>query len=461
MPQRITDALIAIVGPGGVRDRSALAGRDPGFHPMNLDGGLAILPRSTAEVAAVVALCRRHSIAIVPQGGRTGLAGGAASNARQIILMTDRLDRIIEIDPVAMIAVVEAGVTLQRLSEAAAQHGLSPGIDHAARGSATIGGMIATNAGGMEAFRNGTMRSRLLGLEVVLPNAEILDDMTRVSKCNEGYDVKQLFCGAEGTLGVITRAVLRLAPTDGPATTLLAAGQDAAAAVAMFRRLERDKNLELQHGEVMWRAYARRVAQATGLAHVLAFADAPVYAIYQVSARDVEADIPEMLMDCFAEPLEQGSVLDLVVANSERERDEIWRVREESLVIDRTMPHALWYDISVPLAGLDAYAATTAADLAAQKPGLQFYLFGHLGDGNLHITIGDGSELPLEVAKAVSEIVYQGLKQAGGSISAEHGIGLEKRDSLRAHACPQKLQLMAAIKQALDPDGLMNPGKVL
>jgi FAD/FMN-containing dehydrogenase len=454
-------AATAIVGPGGLRRAAELAGLDPGFHRDNLKAGLAALPRSTAEAAALVALCRRHRVPIVPQGGRTGLAGGAASGPGALVLMTDRLDRIVEIDPSAMLAVVEAGVTLQALEEAAAAHGLSAGIDLAARGTATIGGMIATNAGGMSAFRRGTMRRRLLGIEAVLPDGSVLDDMARVPKCNEGYDLKQLFCGSEGTLGVITRAVVELAPADGPATTLLAACTGAAAALDVFRRLQRARGLDLRAGEIMWSAYALRVAGATGLGHVLAFAGAPLYAIFEVAGRGEGDDMAELLVAELGEAIEAGAVLDAVVAASARERAEIWRVREDSFIIDRTLPHALWYDVSVPLAGLDAYEVRVRGALAGLDRSLEFYLFGHLGDGNLHVTIGNGTPLPPAAAKAVDAVVYEGLKAAGGSISAEHGIGTEKRASLATHASPEKLRLMVAIKRALDPEGIMNPGKVL
>jgi len=460
VPDRIaalTGELASALGADAVRGAGDLDGRDPGLHPDNLAGGLAALPRSAAEVATVVKLCRAHGVPVVPQGGRTGLAGGAVSAADALILMTDRLDRIVEIDPQAMIAVVEAGVVLERLQSAVAERGLSVGIDLGARGTATIGGMIATNAGGMEAFRNGTMRNRVLGLEAVLPDGAVLDEMSRVPKCNEGYDLKQLFCGAEGTLGVVTRAVLRLAPADGPATTVLAACRDAAAALAAFRALERSPGLALLRGEIMWRPYAAESAAALGLGRVLAFAEAPVYAIYDVSPADPAADVTDFLAPLF----EDGHVLDAVVAGSGRGRDEIWRLREDTFAVQRDLVHALWYDVSVPLGRLDAYAAETTSELARLDPALGFYLFGHLGDGNLHATVGSRGAPPPGGAKAVDAIVYRGLKAAGGSISAEHGIGIEKRDSLRAHASPEKLRLMAAVKRALDPEGLMNPGKVL
>lgn len=448
--------LARIVGAENVVGAERLAGCDPGCDPRNLAGALAVLPHATAEVAAVVALCRRHHVPIVPQGGRTGLVGGTASDAGGLILMTDRLNRIVEIDPLAMIAVVEAGVTLQRLQEAVAAAGLSAAIDLGARGTATIGGMIGTNAGGMEAFRHGMMRHRLLGLEAVLPDGSVLDDMTRVPKCNEGYDLKQLLCGAEGTLGVVTRAVLRLAPADGPATTLLAACADAAAALAAFRALERAPGLTLLRGEIMWRPFAAASAEALGLARVIGFAEAPVYGLYDVAPTDPAAD----LADTLAPLLDKGLVIDAVLAGSGREQAEIWRIREDTFAVQTGLTDALWYDISVPLGRLNAYAAETAAALAALAPELLFYLFGHLGDGNLHATVGTRTA-PLPDAKAVDAILYRGLKAAGGAISAEHGVGLDKRASLHAHASPEKLRLMAAIKRALDPEGLMNPGKVL
>ncbi|MCH7554915.1 MAG: hypothetical protein IIC08_02820 [Proteobacteria bacterium] len=201
--------------------------------------------------------------------------------------------------------------------------------------------------------------------------------------------------------------------------------------------------------------------EAIGLSRVLAVAKAPLYAIFEVAPRAPDADIAETLLGLLADPMATGGVINAIVAGSERERGEIWRIREDSFVIDQTLPNALWYDVSVPLANLDAYAAGTAGRLAALDPTLQFYLFGHLGDGNLHVTVGNGSPLPAATADAVSEAVYANLKPAGGAISAEHGIGTEKRAALARHASPAKLRVMAAIKRALDPESLMNPGKVL
>jgi FAD/FMN-containing dehydrogenase len=255
--------------------------------------------------------------------------------------------------------------------------------------------------------------------------------------------------------------VLRLSPADGAATTVLAACPDAAAALDLFRRLQFAPNLSLLRGEIMWRSYASRVASAIGLSRVLDFADAPIYAIFEVTALAAGTDMTEALLGRFAELMETGGVADAVVAGSERERGEIWRIRDESFVIDQTLPNALWYDVSVPLADLDSYAAGTVERLAALDHTLEFHLFGHLGDGNLHVTIGNGQTVSAETAKAVSAAVYANLKSTGGAISAEHGIGTEKRAVLRSHASPEKLRVMAAIKQALDPKDLMNPGKVL
>ena len=203
--------LTQIVGKGAIKDSTALDLIDPGFHENNLKSKLALLPETTEQVSEILRFCYANDISIVPHGGRTGLAGGATSHSEQIILMTDKLNKVIDVDVTERIAIVEAGVTLQELDNQLKEHLLSVGVDIGARGTATIGGMITTNAGGMEAFRNGSMRHRILGLTVVLPDGTIFTDMSRVTKCNEGYDLKQLFCGAEGTLGIVTSAVLQLA----------------------------------------------------------------------------------------------------------------------------------------------------------------------------------------------------------------------------------------------------------
>lgn len=453
--------LTTIVGPGGIRDADAISNIDPGFHPDNMRAVVGVSPKSTEEISRVLAYCSENRITVVPHGGRTGLTGAAVSSPDSLILFSDRLAEIIELDPDSATAMVETGITLESLEDAARAHGLSAGIDLGARGSATIGGMISTNAGGMEAFRNGTMRNRILGLEAVMPDGTILNDLSRVTKCNEGYDLKQLFCGAEGTLGFVSRAALRLVPAPGPVTTLLTANPNAAASLSVFRHIQRAKAFDLVHAEIMWSGYAKRVAQTIGLEKVLAFCKAEIYTLFELTPRFDAGDEDEMLAELLADALDTGLVQDVVVAKNIQEQKDIWRIREESFVVSQTLPHGLWFDVSVPLSHLDDYTASVTKRLATLDPALEICTMGHLGDGNLHYTIGTGEPLGVDMSEAVTEAVYEGLKPIGGSFSAEHGIGLEKRGSLQKHVCPQKLRMMTAIKAAFDPLGIMNPGKVL
>ncbi len=456
-----SDQIKHIIKDISFRDQNSLKLIDPGFHDENLKAEFALLPDTTEQISEILKYCYENNIAVVPQGGRTGLAGSCVSQFNQVIVMTDKLDRIIEIDVDERIAIVEAGVTLQSLQEAAEEHGLSVGIDLGARGTATIGGMIATNAGGMEAFRYGTMRHRILGLTVVLPDGGILKDMSRVAKCNEGYDLKQLFCGAEGTLGIITSAVLRLESTDTDATTMLAACPSVTAAIKIFHHLQNINELELLHGEIMWRDYALKVAAENSLKRVLEFCDAPFYVIYEVSPHTNSNNIEELLGSILIPQIKSGEIIDLIVASNERERDEIWKIREDSFVLDRALKEALWFDVSVPLSQLEVYTNTVTNQLHQLDPEIQLYLMGHLGDGNLHATIGHGKELDSATRKKISVIVEADLKKIGGSFSAEHGIGCAKRESLKSYTDIEKQKLMALIKKAIDPKGLMNPDKIL
>ena len=458
-PSDLSTEFAAIVGAANLQASDALAASDPGFDPGNISGDLAVFPETIDHVAQIVALCAQHGIAIVPQGGRTGLSGAASAGSDSIVLGLKRMTEIEAIDPLAATARVECGATLQSVEEAANQHGLSVGIDLGARGSATIGGMISTNAGGMEAFRNGSMRNRVLGLEAVLASGAVLNDMTEVPKCNEGYDIKHLLCGAEGTLGIVTRAVLRLTPQTHSSATLLVACASAADALTIKQACQSLPALDLLQCEIMWRAYAQTVAAHIGLTSVLSFCDAPAYLLLELASRD--GDIETAIESLFSTPSIAAAMQDAIVAKNERERGEIWRIREESFVIDQTISHCSWYDISVPLDRIDETVAQIETRLHALDPQIGIWVMGHLGDGNLHYTIGTGKPLSDERKAEIADAVYSGLKQIGGAFSAEHGIGTEKRASLASQSDPEKLRLMREIKRVFDPQGIMNPGKVL
>ncbi len=440
-----------------VRRPSAVTALDPGFYPDNLNAGVVALPKTTGEVQAIVELCRARKVSIVPHGGRTGLAGAAASRPGQLIVDLAAMNQIESVDPISGTVAVQAGATLQQVQEACAGHGLTPGIDIAARGSATIGGMISTNAGGMEAFRCGVMRHRVLGLQAVLPDGSVLSDMAGVTKANEGLDVKHLLIGAEGRLGIVTRAVLKLEPMPLATSTALVSFETAASAVAGFHRLKAGRGL--LRAEIMWRTYAETVALDTGLDDLLTTFAGNVLVLFEHSG-ETQEDAQAVQENALLPLLENGEIAHAVIAQNQRQAADFWRIREDSWAVERQWPGGYWYDVSVPLHGLDQYVGELEIDLNNIAEDVHLSCMGHLGDGNLHITISgpDGNRLEKEI---VDNAVLSRLRVKGGSISAEHGIGLEKMKALVAYGDPAKLAMARAIKQAIDPGNLMNPGKVL
>ena len=457
MNEDFLQALREICGPQSVLDARALSGRDCGFHPDNLGAEYAVRPCTTDQVADIVTLCNRHNVAIVPHGGLTGLAGGAVSHVGQLILSTSRLQNTLVVDPLNRVAHVSAGVTLEALDQAASAHGLCAGIDIGARGTATIGGMIATNAGGSEAFRNGIMRDRVLGLEAVTAAGIVVSDLRQVAKANEGIDVKHVFIGSEGTLGIITCAVLRLEPAPKECCTLIASFPNVATALGTYDAINNMPAGTLMRAEIMWRDYAVATAQALDLSAILPNADQPVHVIFEVEPSDMSVDA---FLEPLAEILEVVACEDVLVAQSERERANIWLVREESWALERDFPYGFWYDVSLPLGELEAYVDRVSSELHTLDPTIRVFVMGHLGDGNLHLTIARKTEMP-DLHRKVSEIVYRGLTDTGSSFSAEHGIGSEKLKDLERLGDPGKLAAARLIKDALDPNGILNPGKVI
>ncbi len=427
----------------------------------NLGADVVVFPNSVEQLSQIIRYCSDKQISVVAHGGRTGISGAAVSSPGQLIIQTAQLNQILDLDLVGETATVECGVTLQQLQEAVAEHGSGVGVDLAARGSATIGGMVSTNAGGCQAFKHGTMRQRVLGLEAVLPDGEILSDLKRVSKANEGYDIKQLFIGAEGTLGIVTRIVLKLVPGQGNCSTALVCCENSLSAASLFQRLRHNPEGNLLNAELMWPNYARTTAEQLELADMLDIAesDSDIFVVLDVSSGDEKSSI-DFLEQSLSGLLSEGLITNALIAQNERERNNIWKIRDESFLCDKRYPHGLWYDISVPLNCLDVYTGGLFENIAKIDPGLKIFLFGHLGDGNLHLTVSSGEKCP-QLAPAINDAVYTGLDDVGGSFSAEHGIGIEKIASLKKYCDPAKMRLMTAIKQSFDPKGIMNPGKVL
>jgi len=453
-----TASLSAIVGCEAVRSAENLASRDPGVDRNNFGASLMVRPGSTEQVARVLAYCHRSRIGVVPQGGRTGLSGGAESHDGEIIVALDRLDRIETLDPVSRTAVAGAGVTLAVLAERAAAHGLAPGIDLGARDGATLGGLVSTNAGGNAAFRHGTMRERVLGLEAVLADGSVLSELAQVRKRNEGLAVERLFIGAEGTLGVVTRVALSLIARPASPATALVAVPSLDAAVSLCDLAQRSVGSELEAVELMSGNHAAAACRAAHAAELARLAAAPYLVLVEVSGSD-SARAEAQLLTMLGEATERGLAADGALAQSHAQRATFWRIRED-WAVDRERPGGLWYDVSVPLAALPGYLERCRARLAAHDAELELYVIGHLADGNVHLTVNAPGPIS-ERYEEIAPLLTEELKGLGGSFSAEHGIGLEKKATLARLGAPARLALMRRLKAMFDPHGIMNPGKVL
>ena len=425
----------------------------------------AVLPQSTAEVAAIVKLCAGEGVKIVPQGGNTGLVAGGvpAPGGNQIILNLRRLRQIRTLDPVGDTITAEAGATLHAVREAAARANKLFPISFGAEGSAQIGGIISTNAGGMQVLSYGSTRAQVLGLEAVLADGRIWNGLGALRKDNTGLDLKQLFIGAEGTLGIITAATLRLYPAPSAQACALAGVADVAAALELFTRLRHQCGPALTLCE-----FIDGPAMQLGAAHTpggrLPFT-APAYVLLELSALDAAATPAATLERLLGETLESGLTQDVVIAQSTREAQGFIAMREAVPEGELREGGAVKHDIAVPLAAIPETVAAIEALVAEKYPDCRLNVFGHLGDGNLHINIRPpaGQTLAsLATRKAAITADVEALAVArGGSFSAEHGIGQFRLAGMRAHKSAVDLDLMRALKAALDPQNLFNPGKLL
>ena len=417
-------------------------------------------PASTAQVSAALRICHAHRVPVVPQGGLTGLAGGAVPTPGVVVLSLDRMNAIESLDPVAHVITVQAGATLQAVQEAAQAAGYLFGVDLGARGSCQIGGNLATNAGGNGVVQFGMMREQTLGLEVVLADGTVLDMLRPMVKNNTGYDLKHWFIGSEGTLGVITRAQLRLQPAQPARATALAAVPDVASALALLGQLQARCPGGVAAFELMWDDFVQHALAWTGQPRPFD-QDHPLLVLTDLSGAD-ESALAQALEAVLDSAMEDGLVLDAVLAQSQTQAAGLWRLRE----ITAEFPSRLApinFDISLPQAAIGDFADRCVAALSSRFPGHRSLRFGHLGDGNLHLSTDARSLGDLSFAEAehaVEAIVYGLVAEAGGSVSAEHGIGLHKKPYLAASRSPTELATMRAIKHALDPLNQLNPGKV-
>ncbi len=425
-------------------------------------------PASTGEVAALVRLCVAHNVPIVPQGGNSGMSGGATpdESGDTLLLSLRRMNTIRHLDAEARRITCDAGVVLQTLHEAVAAQGLRFPLTLGGKGSATVGGLVSTNAGGTQVLRHGSMRAQVLGLEAVLADGSVLDTLTPLKKDNRGFDLKQLLIGSEGTLGVVTGATLRLLPAVAERVVIWAGLPTLHAARALLLHCGNVAGDALEGFEVMPQACLDAV-----LAH-LPTARAPLaeahgwHALIEVVAdRASAAGLRTLCETMLAEAFEKGLLADATIAANETQAEALWLLRESIAPAERARGPAVQHDISVPEDRMPAFVEASVPAIEAAWPGCEAVAFGHLGDGNVHFHViappGAAPDWERTEGKPISRHVHDLVTQWGGSISAEHGIGQLKRDELARLGDPVALMIQHRVKQALDPRGLFNPGKLL
>lgn len=464
------DDLVALVGQAHV-----LTGDDLARYRAEWSGhyapnpALVVRPADTAEVAGVVSIAAQHGMPVVPVSGLTGLVGGAMTDGG-LMVSVERLNRIREIRPEARTAVVEAGVILSRLHDAAAEQGLYFPLWFGARGSAMIGGVLSTNAGGSNVLRYGSTRALCLGLEVVLPDGRVLNLMSELHKDNSGYDLKQLFIGAEGTLGIITAAVMKLVPAPRAYATATLAARSLPDALVLLNRLRAATGGLVEAFEYMPASYMQRLAEArpdvalpfggvrydTNILVEIA-ATAPRDAAV---AEDGTVPLTALLEDTLGQLIAEGAVLDAEIAQNEAQRLAMWHRRELAAEITMARQPTIDTDIALPLHLVPDFFTRIEARLPALDPGCDTLSVAHLGDGNIHYTVFPTRDDPA-LYDAVIEAVEDVVQDLRGSFSAEHGVGLSKLATMKRRKDPVALAVMRAVKQAIDPMGRMNPGKVV
>lgn len=457
----IVKELRALIGATAVLDSAELATRSAGaFRPDNLKAAALARPKSTEDVSAVLRWCHAHAIPVVTQGGLTGLVHGADAEPSQVILSLENMRAIEEINPIQRIATVQAGVTLQSLQEAADTHALAFPLDLGARGTATLGGMAATNAGGNRVIRYGMTRDMILGLEVVLADGTIVSSLNTLIKNNTGYDLKQLFIGSEGTLGVITRLVLRL--REKPSTTNMAfIGLDSFDNMAkLLKHMDRNLGGTLSAFEVMWQDFYKLVSTPPlGKTPPLP-QQYPFYVLVESQGADRELD-DQRFNNAIESAYEAGIITDAAIAQSEADCHAFWTLRDSvELLLVGGAP--IIFDISLPIGEMDSYINKLKAALPeAIGSDHRLFVLGHLGDGNLHVIVQVPPADYLSARPKVEALVYGGLASFRGSVSAEHGIGLEKKAWLSISRNAEELKLMKMMKGLLDSHNILNPGKVI
>ncbi|SDD37682.1 FAD/FMN-containing dehydrogenase [Bradyrhizobium brasilense] len=418
-----------------------------------------VRPKTTEQVSDFLRLCSHEKIPVTPQGGMTGLVRGALPNANEIVLSMERMNAVEEVDALAGVAVAQAGAPLEMIQEQVEREGHIFPLDLGARGSCTIGGNISTNAGGNRVIRYGMTRDLVLGLEVVMADGTVLHGLHKYLKNNTGIDLKQLFIGSEGVLGVVTRAALRIFPAPIERQVILCA-MDSFAKVSSFLEMARQRlGGELTAFEVMWNEYYRlTVERVNGVVAPLP-AFHPFYVLLEASGNNpdrIHADLEKLLETAIGEK----TILDATLSTSRASAAAVWRIRDSTLELGRTFPYAsrIGFDVSLPIERMDEYAKVVRARIKAIDARAFAIVFGHAGDGNLHLELHH--EHTPDRREEFEELVYRITCEFGGAISAEHGIGVVKRPYLKISRTPEEIETMRTLKRAFDPNNILNPGRI-
>ena len=456
---RVIEQLCGALGASAVLRGADVQARSAGSWgpPRQLVADVLVRPTDTAGVAAALEVCHANHQPVVAHGGLTGLVDGAWAERDEVVLSLELMNNIEAIDPIGRTMTVQAGVPLQTVQERAASYGLMFPLDLGARGSATVGGNAATNAGGNRVIRYGMTRDSILGIEAVMADGTVVSSMNSMIKNNAGYDLKQLFIGSEGTLGIITRLVLRLRQQPASQDTAWVAVESFDKVTSFLAHMDKALGGTLSAFEVLWQDFYRLVTTPPAKSAAPLGRDHAFYVLVEGLGGNQQRD-SERFEAALTSAFEADLIADAALGKSQAERDAMWGIRDD---VEQLLNHKpmFMFDVSLAITDMEAYVIGLRARLAARWPEHHLYVFGHLGDGNLHLGISAGNAEG-EACHDVEAIVYAPLQAIGGSVSAEHGIGLEKKTYLHLSRSETELALMRQLKKTLDPRGILNPGKI-